>query len=65
MDDGEEIYFSLHYSRYYMEQETVIERLTRKLKLIWCVLMNREYSFYEVTLDEKDVPKLKKMVKSL
>lgn len=50
---------------FYTEQRTIMSRLIEKCKRIWCILRNKEYRYFNILIDERDMDDFKEFIKSL
>lgn len=58
-------FLSLVSDKFFSEQGGFFSRLAEKLRRILCILLNKEYSYFEVCLNETDLREFKEFVSSL
>lgn len=61
-DEDNTVYIDFVASKFYTEQEGFFYRLKNKLKRIYYILFNKEYTYFEVIVDKDE---LKKVVNKL
>lgn len=64
-DDGKTAYLSLLTNRFYSEQENAFSRFKEKLKRIWYIICNKEYSYFEIVMNESDIQNFKEFVEKI
>ena len=64
-EDDDYISISHFYSSFYTHQSSCLDLLKRKIKLIWSVIWNKDFCFYEVVLQKEDLKKFKEIVSKI
>lgn len=63
--DDDIAFLSLVSDKFYSEQENFFRRFAEKIRRIWYVLRNKEYTYFEVCLKEKDIQEFKDFVSAI
>lgn len=64
-DDGKTVYLSFVTDRFYSGQGNAFSRFKEKLKRIWCIIRNKEYSYFEIIMNESDIQNFKEFVEKI
>ena len=55
-----------HYvSSFYSRQNSISQNIKDRLRMIWCGITGKDYSLYDIVLDEEDLIRFKEFCKSL
>lgn len=63
--DTGDVWISMVENNYYTYQQTFWKRFKTKCKHFWSILRNKEYTYFEVGLEEKDIVAFQDFVNSL
>ena len=58
-DEPEWDYFGLYYKLSHGKTSGISRAIKEKVKLLWCILVGKEYIFYDVSLKREDLEKLR------
>lgn len=66
LDYGGEVVFSHYVSSFGSEQSNAWERFKENVKLIWCIITGKRYTFFEIVVaDKKSAKEFKDMVEKI
>lgn len=64
-DDVESLWINVVESKWYSEQQGVLKRIKEKLRRLWFVLRGKEYSLFEMVVEDNKLEEFKEFVASL
>lgn len=63
--EDQTFFLSLVSDDFYTMQTTALRRFVEKIKRIWCVIRNKEYSYTEIVIEKDDLDAFKEFVANL
>lgn len=64
-EETNDVYISMVENNFYFLQQTCLKRFVMKCKHIWRVLCNKEYIYFELIVEDKDIHSFKDFVNNL